>query len=43
MDEMLKENSELELEDILKEFGDFEEPAAEPEEDVQVWGEEPVL
>lgn len=41
MDEMQKDNSGLELEDILREFGEFEEaPAQEAEEDVLVWGTE---
>ena len=42
MDETQKDNSGLELEDILKEFGDFE-MAVEPEdedEDILLWGEE---
>lgn len=43
MDEMQKENSKLELEDILKEFGSFEEPS-EPDgadEDILFWDEAP--
>ena len=43
MDDLHKNNSELELEDILREFGDVEEePQQEVEEDVLVWGTEPV-
>ena len=39
MNEWEKENSELNIEDILKEFRNA--PPAEPEEDVRIWGEEP--
>ena len=43
MDEMQKKDSGIELEDILKEFGEFEqETPGEPEDDVQIWGAEPV-
>lgn len=42
MDEMHKNNSGIELEDILKEFGNPEQkPKTELEEDVQVWGAKP--
>lgn len=43
MDEMQNNRSELELEDILREFGEPEEVIQpEVEEDVRVWGTEPV-
>ena len=41
MDDLQKDNSELELEDILKEFGDLPDEPYE-DEDVLLWGEEPV-
>ncbi len=40
MDEMHKDNPELELEDILREFGDFEEDTQLSEEDILLWGPE---
>ena len=40
MDEMHKDNPELELEDILREFGDYEESSDRPEEDILLWDPE---
>lgn len=40
MNEWGKENSELNIEDILKEFGDAVPVQEEPEEDIRIWGEE---
>ena len=40
MNEWEKENSELNIDDILKEFGDIMPAQEELEEDVRIWGEE---
>lgn len=40
MDEMHKENPELKLEDILREFGDFEENSDQLEDDILLWDPE---
>ena len=43
MDEKEKDQSEFDLEDILKEFGDFEDTGETPEleeEDIRLWGQE---
>lgn len=40
MDETQKDNSGMELEEILKEFGEFE-PVQQEDEDILLWGEEP--
>ena len=37
MDEMHKDNPKLKLEDILREFGDFEETSQQTEEDILLW------
>lgn len=41
MDDMQKDSSGLELEDILREFGEPEQPESDVEDDVLLWGEEP--
>ena len=41
MDDMQKDSPELELEDILKEFGEPEQPENDADDDVLLWEDEP--